>query len=205
LPEAQRDDSAEFAIPRRRDRSTEAGANSSSFREGKHLNLYHHGSSVCAAKVRFALGEKNLAWQGHYLDILKGDQFAPEYQKLNPKAVVPTLDHDDNVIVESTVINEYLDEAFPDVPLKPKSPVERALSAPWPAVPAAPSSGGTGISTAAGTTRRPKHAPSRTTSTDARCRTEICATAASTRPPIPCTCSSVTLPTTTWSGGSKAS
>ena len=43
------------------------------------IDLYHHGSSVCAAKVRFALGEKNLAWQGHYLDILKGDQFAPEY------------------------------------------------------------------------------------------------------------------------------
>ena len=37
------------------------------------IELYHHGSSVCAAKVRFALGEKNLAWHGHYLDILKGD------------------------------------------------------------------------------------------------------------------------------------
>jgi ganglioside-induced differentiation-associated protein 1 len=35
------------------------------------INLYHHGSSVCAAKVRFALGEKSLAWQGHYLDIHK--------------------------------------------------------------------------------------------------------------------------------------
>ena len=64
------------------------------------LELYHHGSSVCAAKVRFALGEKRLEWQGHYLDILKGDQFAPEYQKLNPKAVVPTLVHDGQVIVD---------------------------------------------------------------------------------------------------------
>ena len=95
------------------------------------LDLYHHGSSVCAAKVRFALGEKGIAWQGHYLDILKGDQFAPEYQKLNPKAVVPTLVHDGNVIVESTVINEYLDEAFPKVPLKPQSPVERAEMRVW--------------------------------------------------------------------------
>jgi glutathione S-transferase len=95
------------------------------------IELYHHGSSVCAAKVRFALGEKNLAWQGHYLDILKGDQFAPDYQKLNPKAVVPTLVHDGNVIVESTVINEYLDETFPDTPLKPKSPVERAEMRVW--------------------------------------------------------------------------
>ena len=73
------------------------------------IDLYHHGSSVCAGKVRFALGEKNLAWQGHYLDILRGDQFAPEYQKLNPKAVVSTLVHDGNVIVESTIINEYID------------------------------------------------------------------------------------------------
>ena len=95
------------------------------------IDLYHHGSSVCAAKVRFALGEKNLAWHGHYVDILKGDQFAPEYQKLNPKAVVPTLVHDGNVIVELTVINEYLDDTFPDEPLKPKSPVERAEMRVW--------------------------------------------------------------------------
>jgi hypothetical protein len=37
------------------------------------IELYHHGSSVCAAKVRFALGEKALAWTGRYVDILKGD------------------------------------------------------------------------------------------------------------------------------------
>ncbi len=67
------------------------------------LELYHHGSSVCAAKVRFALGEKNLKWQGRYLDILKGDQFAPEYWKLNPKAVVPTLLHDGLVVDEDAV------------------------------------------------------------------------------------------------------
>ena len=95
------------------------------------LELYHHGSSVCAAKVRFLLGEKGLPWQGHYLDILKGDQFAPDYVKLNPKAVVPTLIHDGRVIVESTVINEYLDETFPDVALKPQSPIERAGMRVW--------------------------------------------------------------------------
>jgi glutathione S-transferase len=95
------------------------------------LQLYHHGSSVCAAKVRFALGEKKVEWKGTYLDILKGDQFAPEYQKLNPKAVVPTLVHDGQVIVESTVINEYIDETFPDVPLKPMSAVERAEMRLW--------------------------------------------------------------------------
>ena len=83
------------------------------------LELYHHGSSVCAAKVRLALAEKGLEWTGHYLDILKGDQFAPEYLKLNPKAVVPTLEHGGRVITESTVICEYLDEVFPEPPPVP--------------------------------------------------------------------------------------
>jgi glutathione S-transferase len=95
------------------------------------IDLYHHGSSVCAAKVRLALGEKGLAWEGHYLDIHKGDQFAPEYLKLNPKAVVPTLVHNGRVIVESTVINEYLDEVFPEVPLKPNDPQARAGMRVW--------------------------------------------------------------------------
>jgi glutathione S-transferase len=95
------------------------------------LELYHHGSSVCAAKVRLALGEKRLDWTGHYLDILKGDQFDPGYMKLNPKAVVPTLVHDGKVVVESTVICEYLDEVFPDTPLKPRDPLDRAAMRMW--------------------------------------------------------------------------
>src|SRR5262245_32702509 len=95
------------------------------------IDLYHHGSSVCAAKVRFALGEKRLAWEGHYLDLHKGDQFAPEYLKLNPKGVVPTLVHDGRVIVESTVINEYLDEVSPEAPLKPDNPGARAAMRVW--------------------------------------------------------------------------
>ena len=95
------------------------------------LERYHPGSSVCAAQVRLALAEKGLDWDGHYLDILKGDQFAPEYRKLNPKAVVPTLVHDGAVILESTVICEYLDEVFPDPPLIPADPVQRAKMRCW--------------------------------------------------------------------------
>jgi len=67
------------------------------------LELYHHGSSVCAAKVRFVLAEKQLQWTSRYLDILKGEQFNPEYLKLNPKAVVPTLVHDGDVLVELAI------------------------------------------------------------------------------------------------------
>ena len=96
------------------------------------LELYHHGSSVCAAKVRFALAEKNIDdVKMHYIDVLAGDQFDSEYVKLNPKAVVPTLVHDGKVILESTVICEYIDEVYPEVPLVPDNPYDRAQMRLW--------------------------------------------------------------------------
>jgi glutathione S-transferase len=95
------------------------------------LELYHHGSSACAAKVRFALAEKRLPWASHYVDILKGEQFEPEFVALNPKAVVPVLVHDGAVIVESTVICEYVEETFPEHPIYPRTPLERARVREW--------------------------------------------------------------------------
>jgi glutathione S-transferase len=95
------------------------------------LILYHHGSSVCAAKVRLALAEKNLPWEGRYIDILKGDQFTPEFRKLNPKAVVPVLVDDDRVVTESTVINEYLEERFPTPSIFPADPYARTKMRVW--------------------------------------------------------------------------
>ena len=95
------------------------------------LVLYHHGSSACAAKVRFALAEKQLQWSGRYVDILAGEQFKPEFLAVNPKAVVPVLIDDGEIIPESTVICEYLEEAFPAQPIYPSSPVERAHVRLW--------------------------------------------------------------------------
>lgn len=89
------------------------------------LHLYHHNSSVCAAKVRVALSEKRLAWSGTEMT-LDGDQLTPDYLRLNPNAVVPTLVHDDVVVIESNVILEYLDDAFPEAPLRPESPGGKA-------------------------------------------------------------------------------
>jgi glutathione S-transferase len=66
--------------------------------------------SVCAAKVRTALAEKNLKWDGVHLDLRGGDAQQPEYLKLNPNAVVPTLVHDGRPLIESTVICEYIDD-----------------------------------------------------------------------------------------------
>lgn len=85
------------------------------------ITLYHHGSSVCAAKVRMALKEKAIPWNEKYVDIHKSEQFDPEFLKLNPKAVVPVLVHDHTVVTESTLIIEYLEEVFPENPIFPKS------------------------------------------------------------------------------------
>jgi glutathione S-transferase len=95
------------------------------------LELYHHGSSACAAKVRFALEEKRVAWQGTVVDIFRGEQFRPEFLALNPKGVVPVLVHDGFVIPESTVICEYLEDAFTERPIYPASARGRAEARIW--------------------------------------------------------------------------
>ncbi len=95
------------------------------------LTLYHHGSSVCAAKVRFALDEKQLPWNGEYIDILAGEQFRPEYLKVNSRAMVPALIHDGFTIIESTVICEYLEDVFPANPVFPSDPRARARARVW--------------------------------------------------------------------------
>jgi len=96
------------------------------------LELYHHGSSVCAAKVRFALAEKGLSYKAHYVDILKGEQFASEFLKLNPKAVVPVLVHNGDVLTESTLICEYIEDAFEEgAKLRPERPVDTHRMRMW--------------------------------------------------------------------------
>ena len=95
------------------------------------IELYHHGSSVCAAKVRFALMEKGLKWKGHYIDLLKGENFNPEYLKLNANAVVPTLVHDGQILTKSTIICEYLEDEFPEPSLKPQKSLELARMRQW--------------------------------------------------------------------------
>jgi glutathione S-transferase len=89
------------------------------------LALYHGRTSVCSLKVRLALAEKALKFDSCLLT-LRGDQFEPHYLKLNPNAVVPTLIHHDSIIIESTVIMHYVDDAFPGSPLMPQDPLARA-------------------------------------------------------------------------------
>lgn len=95
------------------------------------LELYHADHSVCAQKVRLALAEKRLDWRSHLLDLLAGDSHTPDYRRINPNAVVPALLHDGRVVVESTVINEYLDDTFSDPPLRPADSLDRATMRLW--------------------------------------------------------------------------
>lgn len=95
------------------------------------LELYHDWASFCSIKVRLCLAEKNLPWQSRFIDLMKLDQLRPDYLKLNPNAVVPTLVHDGRTIWESSFINEYLDETFPEVPLTPRDAWARARMRHW--------------------------------------------------------------------------
>jgi len=95
------------------------------------IELYHNDMSVCSAKVRIVLAEKGLPWKGHALNLRAGDALKPEYLRLNPNGVVPTLVHDGQVIIESTVISEYLEDAWPEVSLRPHDPYARARMRLW--------------------------------------------------------------------------
>ena len=88
------------------------------------LELYHSINSVCAQKVRIALEEKGRQAKDHIMT-LRGDQYEPAYLKLNPNSVVPTLVHDGEPIVESSLILYYIDDAFPEPSLMPKEPYQR--------------------------------------------------------------------------------
>jgi glutathione S-transferase len=95
------------------------------------LILYDFGNSVCCQKVRVTLVAKGLSWEARRVDLFKTEQYDPEYLKLNPKGVVPTLVHDGTPVIESTLICEYIDETFPDPPLIPKAPAERTRMRLW--------------------------------------------------------------------------
>jgi glutathione S-transferase len=83
------------------------------------IELYHFAFSTCSQKVRLVLEEKGIDFVSHEVNILGGGQHDPEYVKLNPMHVVPTLVHDGHVLIESSLIIKYLDDAFPEPPMRP--------------------------------------------------------------------------------------
>lgn len=95
------------------------------------LELYHDWRSFCSIKVRLCLAEKELDWTSRHIDLMALEHTTPEYLKINPNGVVPTLVHNGIPIHESTLINEYLEEVFPDIRLMPEDPIERARARFW--------------------------------------------------------------------------
>jgi glutathione S-transferase len=96
------------------------------------IELYHYSNSICSERVRMALHEKGISdWVSHHVDLFKGEQFAPEYVAINPKAETPTLVDDGHVVRESALICEYIDDAYPDPALKPGSAWRVARMREW--------------------------------------------------------------------------
>jgi glutathione S-transferase len=90
------------------------------------FKLYNAPQSTCSQRVRFVFNGKKVPFDEVKLNLLAGDQLKPDYLKLNPNGVVPTLDHDGAIVIDSTVITEYLDEVEPRASFTPESPVARA-------------------------------------------------------------------------------
>lgn len=90
------------------------------------FTLYNAPQSTCSQRVRFVLNAKKLPFAEVKLNLLEGDQLKPDYLKLNPNGVVPTLDHDGAIVTDSTVITEYLDEVVEEGSFTPESPLARA-------------------------------------------------------------------------------
>ncbi|XP_022148961.1 glutathione S-transferase zeta class-like [Momordica charantia] len=92
------------------------------------LKLYSYWRSSCAHRVRIALNLKGLNFEYKAVNLLKGEQFTPEYEKLNPIGYVPTLVDGDSVIADSFAILMYLEEKYPQHPLLPRDLHKRAIN-----------------------------------------------------------------------------
>jgi glutathione S-transferase len=95
------------------------------------LELYHAEPAANSMKTLLCLKEKGLDFVSHYVDLLRFEQHRAEFVALNPNGQVPVLVHDGAIITESTVINEYLEDVFPAVRLRPQDPVQVAQMRIW--------------------------------------------------------------------------
>ena len=90
------------------------------------IKLYDFKSSPNCQRVKIVLAEKNLPYDIVPIDLRKQEQKTPEYLQMNPYGKVPVLTDDSTVLYESCIINEYLEEKYPNPPLLPKDPGKKA-------------------------------------------------------------------------------
>ncbi|MGO4809264.1 maleylacetoacetate isomerase [Cupriavidus sp. 2MCAB6] len=92
------------------------------------FKLYSYFRSSASYRVRIALRLKGLPYEYVPVHLLRdgGQQLLPAYRSLNPDALVPTLVDDDQVLIQSVAMVEYLDETHPEPPLLPGTALDRA-------------------------------------------------------------------------------
>ena len=90
------------------------------------IKLYDFPRSPYCQKVRLVVAEKDLSYEKIFVDLTKNEQKSPDFLRLNPYGKVPVLLDEDEVIYDSTVINEYLEDEYPHPPLMPEQSSERA-------------------------------------------------------------------------------
>ena len=90
------------------------------------ITLYHDVPSTNCDRVKIVLAEKGLAWEGIWVKLGKMEQKSPEHLKRNPYGKIPVIDDNGKLLFESCIINEYLDEKYPNPTLQPKDPYLRA-------------------------------------------------------------------------------
>ncbi len=96
------------------------------------LKLYHAEPVANSLKTLIALQEKQLDFQSVYIDLHKFEQHEPWFVAINPEGQVPVLDHDGFIVTHTTVIGEYLEDAFPDAPpLRPADAHGKARMRYW--------------------------------------------------------------------------
>jgi glutathione S-transferase len=88
------------------------------------ITLYDADRCPYCARVRIVLAEKGIEYETVEIDLV--DRPAWIYEK-NPLGRVPVLEEDTFLLAESAVIDEYLDDRYPEPPLWPADPAERAL------------------------------------------------------------------------------
>jgi glutathione S-transferase len=90
------------------------------------IRLYDYPDCPFCQKVRVVLAEKDLEFERVHVDLHKQEQKSPEFLKLNPYGRVPVLIDEDVVVYDSTIIDEYLDDEYPNPPLMPEDSAGRA-------------------------------------------------------------------------------
>ncbi|HEU0204272.1 MAG TPA: maleylacetoacetate isomerase, partial [Burkholderiaceae bacterium] len=92
------------------------------------MKLYNYFRSSASFRARIALNLKGLPYEYVPVHLVRGggEQLGSGYRELNPAALVPALDHDGAILTQSLAILEYLEERYPQPPLLPHEPHERA-------------------------------------------------------------------------------